>query len=309
VARKSAAAASSTAPAWRNKTILAAILIAAAALLGWGAWSVAQSPAIGSAAFDHTKALVAMGPRPVGSAAHQKMEKYIVGQLQAAGAAVEQDTFTTDTVIGPKSMTNIIGRVGKPGGRIIVLATHYETLQLAGFVGANDGGSSTGLVLALAPILSKRSFNHEIRLVFFDGEEAFKVWTDQDSLYGSRHLAGKWKADGTASRIGAFILVDMIGDADLDLYRDSNSTPWLRDLIWNIAGRLGHSREFVNREAAYEDDHLPFVHAGIPSVDLLDLNYPSWHTPADTLDKISARSLQTVGEVVLEAITELDRQN
>jgi len=274
--------------------------------------SVRQSPPIGPAAFDHTKALVALGPRPVGSEAHRKMERYITEQLQAAGAAVEQDAFMAQTPAGPRLMTNLIGRLGKPGGRILVLASHYDTKPMAGFVGANDGGSSTGLVLALAPILAKRSFNHEIRLVFFDGEEAFDQWTDQDSLYGSRHLADRWKAEGVLPRIGAFILVDMVGDADLDLLRDSNSTPWLRDLIWNIASRLGHSRQFLDRDASYEDDHLPFVRAGVPAVDLLDLNYgPAnryWHTPEDTLDKVSAGSLQTVGEVVLEAISQLDRQ-
>jgi len=261
---------------------------------------------------DHAAALVALGPRPVGSEAHRKMEQYIIGKLQAADASVDRDTFTAQTPVGDRSMTNIVGRMGKAGGRIIVLATHYDTKLMDGFVGANDGGSTTGLVLALAPILAKQDFEHEIRLVFFDGEEAFKQWSDEDSLYGSRHLAAKWKTDGTASRIGAFILLDLIGDADLDLLKDSNSTPWLRDLVWKVATRLGHSRHFLNREAAYEDDHLPFVRAGVPAVDLIDLNYGPgnsyWHTTADTLDKISASSLQIVGDVVLESIRELDRQ-
>jgi Zn-dependent M28 family amino/carboxypeptidase len=149
--------------------------------------------------------------------------------------------------------------------------------------------------------------------VFFDGEEAFVQWSEQDSLYGSRHLAAKWKADGTAARIGAFILLDMIGDADLELLQDSNSTPWLRDQIWKTAARLGYARHFLNREAAFEDDHLPFVRAGVPAVDLIDLSYGSgnryWHTTEDTLDKLSPRSLQIVGEVVLETIAELDRQH
>jgi glutaminyl-peptide cyclotransferase len=296
----------------KSKALWAALLAAGAitALLGWSAWVTTQQPAgpLGTAAMEQVKALVAMGPRPVGSEAHRTMQRYIVEQLQVAGAAVEQDTFTTDTPHGPMEMTNIIGTLGKPGGRIIVLASHYETLTLDGFVGANDAGSSTGLLLALAPILAKRSLEHELRLVFFDGEEAFEKWSEQDSLYGSRHLAAKWKADGTAKRIGAFLLLDMVGDADLDLLKDSNSTPWLRDQVWKVAARLGYSRYFLNREAGYEDDHLPFVQAGVPAVDLIDLNYAPWHTTGDTLDKLSARSLQIVGEVVLEATSELDRQ-
>ena len=301
---------------WQSKSPWAALAVAAVitALLGWSQWTVrSQQPGpIGNTAMDHATALVALGPRPVGSEAHRKMEQYVIGKLQAAGASVDQDTFTAQTPVGEMSMTNIVGRMGKAGGRILVLATHYDTKLMDGFVGANDGGSSTALVLALAPILAKQGFEHEIRLVFLDGEEAFGEWSDQDSLYGSRHLAAKWKTDGTASRIGALILVDLIGDADLDLLKDSNSTPWLRDLVWKVAARLGHSRQFLNREAPFEDDHLPFVRAGVPAVDLIDLNYGPggryWHTTADTLDKISAASMQIVGDVVLESIRELDRQ-
>ncbi|MBI2819753.1 MAG: M28 family peptidase [Acidobacteria bacterium] len=301
---------------WHSKSLWAALTVAGAitALLGWSRWTVnQQSGSIGAAAMEHVKALVAMGPRPVGSEAHRTMQRYVIDQLQAAGATVEPDTFIADTPHGEMKMTNIVGQLGKPGSRMIVLASHYETLPMDGFVGANDGGSSTGLLLALAPLLARRNVDHEIRLVFFDGEEAFVKWSEQDSLYGSRHLAAKWKADGTASRIGAFLLVDMIGDADLDLLKDSNSTPWLRDQVWKVAARLGYSRHFLNREAAYEDDHLPFVRAGVPAVDLIDLNYGLgnryWHTTEDTLDKLSPHSMQIVGEVLLETISELDRQH
>jgi Zn-dependent M28 family amino/carboxypeptidase len=262
---------------------------------------------------EHVKALVAMGPRPIGSEAHRRMQGYIVAQLEAAGAVAEKDSFTAMTPHGEMGMTNIVGTMGRAGGRILVLASHYETLAMEGFVGANDGGSSTGLLLALAPILASRTLEHEVRLVFFDGEEAFVEWSEQDSLYGSRHLAAKWEADGTTSRIGAFILLDLIGDADLDLLKDSNSTPWLRDQVWKVAERLGYARHFLNREAAYEDDHLPFVRAGVPAVDLIDFNYGPgnryWHTTEDTLDKLSPASLQIVGEVVLDTISGLDRQH
>ena len=300
----------------KSKSLWAALLVAAAisALLGWGEWAATrpQGGPIGAAAMEHVNALVAMGPRPVGSEAHRTMQRYVIEQLEAAGAGVEQDSFTASTPHGEMAMNNIVGSLGKTGGRIIVLATHYETKQMDGFVGANDPGSSTGLVLALTPLLAERTLDHEIRLVFFDGEEAFVEWSERDSLYGSRHLAAKWKADGTASRIGAFILLDMIGDADLDLLKDSNSTPWLRDQVWKVAARLGYSRHFLNREIAIEDDHLPFVRSGVPAVDLIDFNYGLgnryWHTTEDTLDKLSPGSLQIVGEVVLETIAELDRQ-
>jgi len=294
---------------WSKKFVWIVPAAAGAALLAWGALSLTQQQtgAIGAAAFDHTKTLVAMGPRPSGSEAHRKMQRYIMERLQAAGFTVEEDSFTAQTPVGAVPLNNIVGRIGSQEGRILVLATHYETKLMAGFV-----GSSTGLLLALAPLLAKRNLSHELRLVFFDGEEAFQDWSESDSLYGSRHLAARWKAEGVLPRIGAFILVDMIGDADLDLLKDSNSTPWLRDLVWKTAQRLGYSRHFLNREAGYEDDHLPFVRAGVPAVDLIDYNYgPNsryWHTTEDTLDKVSARSLQIVGEVVLEAVAELDRQ-
>jgi Zn-dependent M28 family amino/carboxypeptidase len=266
------------------------------------------------AALEHVKALVALGPRPSGSQAHREMQRYITRHLEASGAAVEQLPFVAETPIGPVSMNNIVGRVPGRTDRMFVLATHYETKREAGFrfVGANDAGSSTGLLLALAPLLAKRGMNHEVRLIFFDGEEAFEQWSETDSLYGSRHLAAKWSTEGVLPRIGAFLLVDMIGDADLDLLRDTNSTPWLRDQVWNVARRLGYSRHFLDRDAAYEDDHVPFVRVGVPAVDLIDYNYGPgnryWHSPEDTLDKVSARSLQVVGEVLLETLSELDRQ-
>lgn len=304
-------------PAWKSKSLWAGLLVAGAitALLGWGQWASThpQGGPIGAAAMEHVQAMVAMGPRPVGSEAHRATREYILDQLQAAGASVEQDSFTASTPLGEKRLTNIVGSLGDPGGRIFVVASHYETLGMDGFVGANDPGSSAGLLLALAPLLAKRQLNHEIRLVFFDGEEAFVEWSERDSLYGSRHLAAKWRQDGTTARIGAFILLDMIGDADLDLLKDSNSTPWLRDQVWKVAARLGYSRYFLNRELAVEDDHLPFIQAGVPAVDLIDFNYGSanryWHTTEDTLDKLSPASLQIVGEVVMETIAELDRQH
>src|SRR5581483_2514782 len=219
----------------RPKAARAAALIvsaiAAVALLAWGALSLTQSSApaksaLGQAAYQHTRKLVELGPREPGSAAHAEMEKYIAEQLRAAGFSVETDPFTVQTPAGPVQMVNIVGKIHSRQRRIIALSTHYDTTLERDFrfVGANDGGSGTGLLLALAPLLAKENLEHDVWLVFLDGEETFASheWNDADALYGSRRLAAKWKADGTASRVGAFILLDMIGDADLDIAYESN---------------------------------------------------------------------------------------
>lgn len=301
----------------RTGWVLAALV--AIALIGWGALSRqggggGGNAAIGQAALDHVRELVSYGPRPSGSAAHSKMQQYIVGKAQAAGWTAEQDRFTADTPIGPVPMNNIVAKRPGRSPRVLLLATHYDTklFQEFRFVGANDGGSGTGLLLALAPILAQRNFNHTVWLVWLDGEEAVREWTDADSLYGSRHMAEKLKAEGAVPQIGAFLLVDMIGDRDLDLHRETNSTPWLTDLVWGVARRLGQQRHFQNSSQTISDDHLPFLAAGVPAVDLIDYNYGRdnayWHTAADTLDRLSAQSLQVVGEVLLEAVAELDRR-
>lgn len=309
----------------RLRTTLVLSVLAAGAFVAWLAYtplsgpsfSLAKDSSLGKAALDEVTALVAFGPRPVGSPAHQKTERAIIDKLQASGVAVDEDHFTAQTPDGPAAMNNIVGRIagrGGPQARTIVLATHYDTKieTKFPFVGANDGGSGTGLLLALAPLIVKRGFNHNVWLIFLDGEEAFHEWTSTDSLYGSRHLAAQWKSSGTASQIGAFILLDMIGDRDLGILLDSNSTPWLRDFVWKTAGRLGYSKNFLSTGTAMEDDHVPMLAAGIPSLDLIDfdygLNMAYWHTAQDTLDKLSAQSLAIVGEVALESIAQLDRQ-
>ena len=299
--------------------------VAGIALLTWGALSrqggIANA-ATGEAALAHVRQLVALGPRPSGSTAHEAMQRYIVEQSEAAGWTVEQDRFTATTPAGPVPMNNIVAR--RPGAgsnsgsnsndRAIILAAHYDTklFREFRFVGANDGASGVGLLLALAPILAARDYNHSIWLVWLDGEESVGEWTDTDSLYGSRHMAAKLEAEGAVPKIAAFVLVDMVADRDLGIRRETNSTPWLTDLVWRAAGRIGHQRYFLNSTHTISDDHLPFLAAGIPSVDLIDLDYGGirtyWHTAEDTLDKVSAESLQVVGEVLLEAVAELDRR-
>jgi glutaminyl-peptide cyclotransferase len=289
--------------------------VCVAALVGWGALSLAQNDNLGKAAMSHAERMVAFGPRPSGSEVHKQTQQYIINTLKTAGVAVETDSFTAESSVGPIPMSNISGRIPGRSDRIFVIASHYDTKLSKNFrfVGANDGGSSTAVLLALAPLLARKSFNHEVRLVFFDGEESVPwEWDDSQALYGSRHLASRWQQDGTAKRVGAFILMDMIGDKDLSIVKEGNSTGWLQNQIWTAARSLGHAKHFAEDGYPMEDDHTPFLNAGIPAVDLIDFSYgPNnsyWHTAEDTLDKLSPRSMQVVGEVVLETLTVLDQK-
>ena len=257
---------------------------------------------------EYIKQIVAFGARPIGSANHRKLEDYIYAHLK--GDLVEDDLFSADTPEGKFPVRNIIAKF--PGTRdgIIVIAGHYDTnypLRNTGFVGANDGGSSTAILLEFANQLrGKKLDGYSIWLVWTDGEEAVKQWTATDSVYGTRHLAAKWEKDGTLKKIKAFLLEDMIGDADLDIQRDLNSTPWLLDLVYQAATRLGYQSHFFAQQGAIEDDHLPFVKRGVPCADLIDLDYGYnnvfHHTPQDTVDKLSPKSLQIVGSVTLETV-------
>jgi glutaminyl-peptide cyclotransferase len=172
-------------------------------------------------------------------------------------------------------------------------------------VGANDGGSSAALLLELTRRLAAAPREYTYWVVWFDGEEARVSWTVTDSLYGSRRLAADLARAGRLPR--AMVLVDMIGDRDLGILRDAYSTRWLTDLLWATAARLGHGRHFLNTAMGVEDDHAPFLQAGVPAALLIDFDYPPWHTADDTLDKVSAQSLAVVGDVVLGALPAIER--
>ncbi len=259
----------------------------------------------GAKAMDFTRAQVEFGPRPPGSEALEKCRSYLIRQLEGFGYQVERDAFEAQTPYGPKRMVNLIARMGHGDRPAIALASHYDTKLMEGkhFVGANDGGSSTGLLLELARVLATRKDKLDYWFVFLDGEEAFIEWSTLDSTYGSRHLARRWKSEGIAQRIRALILLDMIGDKDLALIRETHSSPWLRSLAIEAANKAGLSDIFTRYESAIEDDHIPFLDAGIPSLDLIDLDYGPgnsfWHTDADTLDKLSPESLEKTGRLVL----------
>ena len=265
-------------------------------------------------AFQYTKEVTAFGPRYIGSENHKKLENYIVSHLK--GDQVEDDTFTADTVEGKFPVRNIIAKYPGTKDGIIAILGHYDTvysLRNAGFVGANDGGSSTAILLEYANQLrGKKRDAYSVWLVWTDGEEAVRQWSATDSLYGTRHLAEKWEKDGTLKKIKALMVMDMIGDADLDILRETYSTPWLLDLIYAASERGGYQSHFYALQGGVEDDHLPFVKRGVPCADVIDLDYGYnnvfHHSPQDTMDKLSPRSLQIVGDTTLEAIRMIDKR-
>jgi Zn-dependent M28 family amino/carboxypeptidase len=274
----------------------------------------AQQHFNGAKAVEYARQFVAIGPRWPTSQGHVKAEAFLRAQFKHD--QLEEDAFTANTSIGPVPMRNFIVRFpGKKNG-VIVLATHYETnypLRNINFVGANDGAATTGLLMAIGDQLraqtagGKKLDGYSVWLLFDDGEESFQpAWTISDATFGTRHLAAKWAGDGTLARIKAFILADMIGDKDLDILHESRSTDWLVSLMRQAAHKFGYDRYFFQKEEAVEDDHLAFVDRGVPSIDVIDLNYgPNnsyHHSVQDTLDKISARSLTIDGDVFLESI-------
>ena len=213
-------------------------------------------------------------------------------------------------------MVNLIAEIpGKETDKIVIVAGHYDTKLENNFrfVGANDGGSSAAFLLELARELRPTQHKLTYWLVFFDGEEAFKSWSDTDSLYGSRHLAAKLTQEGQLSRIQAMILVDMIGDAHLDIRRDQDSTAWLNNLVFQTARRLNYARYFLNDPTAVVDDHTPFVNAGVSAVDLIDFDYGPdnsyWHTANDTPEHCSPSSLTIVGRVVRATLDALENSS
>jgi Zn-dependent M28 family amino/carboxypeptidase len=262
-------------------------------------------------AYEHLRRQVGFGPRPAGSAALTQTRQYILSELKAAGIQAREDAWQATTPIGPIRMVNVIATI--PGRRAdrIALATHYDTklVHEFRFVGASDAASSTAAVLELGRVLKARQNEFTIELLFFDGEEAVVEWyRNNDNTYGSRHYVEMARKAGTLSGLKALVLLDMIGDRNLTIRRDSNSTPWLTDLVWASAGRLGYRANFLAEETTIEDDHLPFIRAGVPSVDIIDLDYPAWHTAQDDLDHVSARSLQIVGDVVLAALPDIEKR-
>jgi Zn-dependent M28 family amino/carboxypeptidase len=269
-------------------------------------------PFSGEKALAFTREAVADGPRPSGSPAIEHLRVQILAELKRTGCKVSFDDFTATTPDGAVKMRNIICTFPGKSGRAIVITGHYDTKKQPGFVGANDGGSSTGFLMELAAASAGAPRTDDLVIVFFDGEEAVKQWQDGDNTYGSRHLAETWKNDGMLGKIKALINVDMIGDKDLDLIYDTNSTTDLRNLVWTVAEKSGYGAHFPRTPSAMEDDHIPFIQAGVKSLDLIDFTFGPrnqyWHTTQDTMDKLSANSFAIIGAVVMDSIRELEAQ-
>lgn len=290
------------------KTLMAAVFITACASAG-----PPQAPVEpkfdGARAFADLKAMVEIGPRPAGSPAIERTREYLRKELAAAGLKVEDQAFDARTPLGVVHMVNL--RATLPGaadarGRIVI-GGHYDTklVNEFRFVGASDAASSAAFLLEIARALKGRRNALPIELLFLDGEEAVVEWRGQDHTYGSRYYVEQLRKAGTVRDVKAFILVDMIGDADLGIRREQNSTAWLTDAVWSAAKRLNRA-EFLDEATPIEDDHLEFLRAGIPSVDIIDLDYTAWHTAEDTLDRVSVKSLQAVGDVVLAALPAIE---
>lgn len=264
----------------------------------------------GERAFAHLRRIVEIGPRPAGSPGAARTRAYIKTALAPLGLDVEEQPFTAAIPLGPVPMVNLRATIASAAsGPRLILAGHYDTKLFTDveFVGANDGGSSTAFLLEMARVFAGRRPAAPIELLFLDGEEAVIAWTGNDNTYGSRYYVEAARQDGSLAGIGALVLVDMIGDRDLRLLREEQSTPWLTDIIWSRARAMGR-REFVDDSTPINDDHLPFLAAGVPAVNIIDMDYPAWHTPADTIDKTSAASLQVVGDVLLAALPDIQRR-
>lgn len=269
----------------------------------------------GAAALADTRRATSFGERPPGSEALEHLRTWLLSELKPLGGQLGEDSFQAQTPDGPKAMHNVILKFGGTSGKALVITGHYDTLYkpMLHFVGANDAGSSTGFLVETARVIAHLKHRDDIYIVFFDGEEAVREWTETDSLYGSRHLAAKWGADGTLAKIKALINVDMIGDAKLDILNDDNSSETLRTLMRQVADKLGDGGYLLQQRSGIDDDHIPFVQAGVNAIDIIDYDYGPqnsyWHTAADTMDKLSAHSLQVVGDVVLGMIEALDQQS
>jgi glutaminyl-peptide cyclotransferase len=268
----------------------------------------------GAKAFEHVTKLVSFGPRPPASEGLHRSQEYIIAQLTAAGCEVDQDDFHASTPKGSIAMKNIIAKAPGTGQGIILLLTHYDTLSsVENFVGAEDSASSTGMMIEMARLLCAKKGPNAVWMAFLDGEEAFVNWDqDDDHTYGSRELAARMAVSGELKRIKALLLADMIGQYNLKILRQSNSPKWLNDLVWKTAAQLGYRDIFVTDETTTQDDHDPFLARGVPALDIIDLNdYITagyWHTPQDTLDKVSPRSVAIVGYVILESVDELQKK-
>ncbi|PYS59999.1 MAG: hypothetical protein DMF76_14980 [Acidobacteria bacterium] len=282
----------------------------------------------GERAFEHVRKQVELGPRPPGSPELEKTRGYIIDQLKSYGLKVTTDEFHARTPVGDRKMVNLTAELPGESNDVIILSSHYDTKYITKFkfVGADDAGSSTGALLELARVLAAGKEKPKLTywFVFFDGEEAFCFDWDEchnpnpadpknplpDNLYGSRHYVAQLVQKKELKRVKAMILLDMIGYKELRLGRADLGTTWLQDVVWQTAKQIGYGAYFVDaREDVGDDDHSPFLKAGIDSLDIIQLgSYSYWHTKDDTLDKVSAKSLKIVGDTVVVSLPKIEER-
>ena len=299
-----------------RSTLSRALFLATLAILSGQGCSLRSAPLwenfSGEKAFAHVRHLVDLGPRPAGSEALEKSRLYIIEQLKSAGWTVARSEFSDQTPRGKMTFVNLIARFGtseKKEAAQFLLCSHYDTktFDTIRFVGANDGGSSTGLLIEMARVLAMSpALAAKIELLFFDGEEAFENFTATDGLYGSRHFAQELRASGKAKSVRGGILFDMIGDKSLDVTLPPDSPAGLTRNIFAAADALGQRTHFTYLSGGMTDDHTPLNEIGIPVIDLIDFDFPPWHTAGDTVDKISAESLEIVGRVALYDLVQFE---
>ena len=280
----------------------------------------------GDRAFEHVRKQVEIGPRPPGSPELERARAYIIDQLRSYGLAVTTDEFHATTPIGDRRMVNVTAELPGESSEVVIISSHYDSKYFKDikFVGANDPGSSVGAVLEIARVMaSKQKPRFTYWFVFFDGEEAFCLdWDDchnpspaepknplPDNTYGSRRYVAQLIDKNELQRVRTMILLDLMGYKNLRLGRPDLSTTWLVDTVWQTAKQLGYSTQFVDsRENVGDDDHAPFLRAGVDAIDIIQLTYPYWHTKEDTLDKISPKSLRIVGDTVLVSLPKIEER-
>src|SRR5438552_13471651 len=282
----------------------------------------------GDRAFEQVRKQVEFGPRPAGSAELEKLSAYMIDQLKSYGLQVTTDEFRATTPIGQRKIVNVTAELPGESNDVIIISSHYDTKYFKDikFVGANDGGASTGALLELARVMAASKTKPPLTywFVFIDGEEAFCFDWDQchnpnpadpknplpDHTYGSRRYVAQLIEKNELKRVRAMILFDMMGYKNLRLGRDDLSTTWLQDIVWQTAKQLGYDKQFVDaREGVGDDDHGPFLRAGVDALDIIQLStYPYWHTKDDTLDKVSAKSLKVVGDTVIASLPKIEER-
>jgi Zn-dependent M28 family amino/carboxypeptidase len=262
----------------------------------------------GEKALAHVQAMVDFGPRPPGTEAIEKTRTYLTKQLEISGWKVTRQAFADNTPRGKVEFVNLIATfAGKESAPSFIVCSHYDTktFDAATFVGANDAGSSTGVLLELGRVLAQRpDLARKAELVFFDGEEAYQAFTETDGLYGSRYYAKQLAAQNKTKQYRGGLLLDMVGDRSLNITLPPDSPPEMAHDIFAAADALNLRKYFTYFDRDILDDHTPLNEAGIPAIDLIDFDYPPWHTPGDTIDKLSAESLRTVGAVTAYYLSE-----